>query len=93
MRLSFKFILILFLLITTACNQLMDYADENGAYSYNFNVNGCNTGEQNFSTREAMCNALTNDSLNNNCAENERYTKFLSDCPGQTWQQVDVTSF
>lgn len=75
--------------VTTSCNQLMDYAEEDSAYSYNFNVNGCTTGEKNFSTREAMCDALTDDSLNNNCAENERYTKFLSDCPGRTWQTLE----
>lgn len=88
-----RFILLVFLFAATACNQLMDYADEDSAYSYSFNVNGCNTGEKSFSSRAEMCSALTNDSLNNNCAENERYTKFLSDCPGQTWQQVDPTSF
>lgn len=94
MRFSFifTFTFVLFLFVTTACNQVMDYADEKSAYSYDFNVNGCATGEKNFSTRAEMCSALNNDLLNNNCAENERYTKFLSDCPDQTWQQVDETT-
>ena len=87
-----RYSLLLFVLSTTSCNQLMDYTDEDSAYNYSFNVNGCNTGEKNFSTREAMCDSLTNDPVNNNCAENERYTKFLSDCPGQTWQQVDTNT-
>ncbi len=89
MRISYIFTLVLFLFSTAACNQLLDYSEEKSAYSYDFNVNGCATGEKNFSSREAMCDALTNDSLNNNCAENERYTKFLSDCPGRTWQKLE----
>ncbi len=92
MRLSFIFTLLSLVLMTVSCNQLMNYAEEKSAYSYDFNVNGCATGEKNFSSLEAMCDALTNDSLNNNCAENERYTKFLSDCPDRTWQQVDETT-
>lgn len=87
-----RFALLFILFVTAACNQVMDYANEDSAYSYDFNVNGCATGEKSFSSREAMCDALTNDSLNNNCAENERYTKFLSDCPDRTWQQVDETT-
>ena len=92
MRFGFIFTLLSLVLMTVSCNQLMNYAEEKSAYSYDFNVNGCATGEKSFSTREAMCDALTNDLANNNCAENERYTKFLSDCPDRTWQQVDETT-
>lgn len=54
-------------------------------YSYSLSEGSCSTGEHSFSSQEAMCDGLKNDTLNNNCATNLRYLKFQSDCPGRAW--------
>lgn len=55
------------------------------SFTYELSENSCSTGEKTFSSNEAMCNALKDDALNNFCAQNLRYQKFQSDCPGKTW--------
>lgn len=66
-------------------SSLTDGLKKQSSFSYELSENGCSTGEKNFSTNDAMCNALKDDALNNYCAQNLRYQKFLSDCPGKTW--------
>ncbi|MFZ3230288.1 MAG: hypothetical protein WA160_08790 [Pseudobdellovibrio sp.] len=58
---------------------------KSSGYTYDLTENGCPTGEHSFSSLESMCDGLKNDSLNNFCARNLRYSKFQSDCPGRTW--------
>lgn len=55
------------------------------SYSYNLTENGCGTDEHVFSSREAMCDGLKNESLNHSCAYNLRRTKFNSDCGDRSW--------
>jgi len=55
------------------------------SFSYNLTENGCSTGEKTFSSNDAMCSALKDDSLNQYCAQSLRYQKFTNDCPGKTW--------
>jgi len=55
------------------------------SYSYQFNSNGCDTGQHNFNSRQEMCNTLKDNSANSNCAYNERYAKFQSDCYDMQW--------
>ena len=57
----------------------------NQSYTYDLTENGCPTGSHSFSSQEAYCNALKNDSLNNHCANSLRYDTFKSACPGFTW--------
>lgn len=64
---------------------LADSLKKESSFSYELSENGCSTGEKTFSTNDAMCNALKDDALNNYCAQNLRYQKFLSDCPGKNW--------
>lgn len=58
---------------------------ESNNYSYSLSENGCSTGEHSFSSQDAMCDGLKNETLNNNCATNLRYLKFQNSCPGRTW--------
>ena len=53
-------------------------------YTYELIGQSCSTGEHSFSTFAAVCSALTDDSLNNECARDERELLFSnSECGGQ----------
>lgn len=81
----FNFAMILCLTtLLCSCKGLVPNLEKN-SFSYNFSENGCSTGDKNFSSNDAMCNALKNDSLNNYCAQSQRYQKFQSSCPGKVW--------
>lgn len=81
-----------FFLALCSCEQLLELKKERGTnyYSYRFNVNNCDTGERIFNDRISMCNALKNNSANNNCAYNERYAKFRQDCYDMSWGQLKM---
>jgi hypothetical protein len=49
-------------------------------FTYDYNVNGCKTGEQTFDSKEAYCAGLKNDALNNGCAASMRQQTFQADC-------------
>lgn len=52
-------------------------------YSYEFYGSKCSTELQSFETFERACEALKNDELNNNCANNKREELFISSaCEG-----------
>jgi hypothetical protein len=86
---SFIFLpsLLVFFLLMPGCSgsSLSDAVNRQSSFTYELSENGCSTGEKTFSTNDAMCNALKDDALNHYCAQNLRYQKFLSDCPGKTW--------
>lgn len=51
--------------------------------AYEYSVNGCSTGRQEFDSKEAMCAGLQSDSRNKGCALSERQDKFKQDgCSG-----------
>lgn len=54
--------------------------DIQGDFSYNFNFNGCTTGEQKFSSKKAYCDGLLNDALNANCAREMRAEMYNRMC-------------
>ncbi len=57
--------------------------ESSSSYSYTLTENGCSTQKQSFSSKEAMCEGLKNDSLNHYCAESLRRNRFTSDgCSG-----------
>jgi hypothetical protein len=68
------FLLISFFLIS-GCGS-SESKDE--SYKYRFTENGCDTGEQRFSSKQDYCGALKNDSLNNGCAATTRAKTFES---------------
>lgn len=51
-------------------------------YEYGFNTKECSTGQHNFFTLDEACDALKKDSLNNNCASEEREKLYKSSCSG-----------
>jgi hypothetical protein len=52
-------------------------------YSYEFKGSKCTTDEHKFQTFKLACEALKNDSLNNDCASNKREELFdNSQCQG-----------
>lgn len=51
-----------------------------GNFSYEFKVNGCGTGKQQFTAKNAYCDALLNDSLNQNCARELRVETYNRMC-------------
>jgi hypothetical protein len=56
------------------------------SFSYELTLNGCETGRQTFTSRDAMCSALRDDARNRNCARSLREDFFKRNCPGQTWE-------
>ena len=54
-------------------------------FEYDFTYNGCPTGKKSFGSRDEMCSALQNNSLNNHCAQDMRRQHFSRECPGKTF--------
>jgi len=53
------------------------------SYTYQLELNGCNTGKHTFSSKVAMCNGLKSQSLNDYCAVSLRENHFnLNNCSG-----------
>ncbi|WP_413290938.1 hypothetical protein [Bdellovibrio sp. HCB337] len=53
---------------------------ESKKLSYQFNENGCDTGKKEFTSKQAYCAALEDNSANNFCAESMRKTTFEREC-------------
>lgn len=52
-------------------------------YKYQFVENGCDTGQQVFSSQSAMCSGVQNESLNHGCAGDLRQQYFTAQgCTG-----------
>lgn len=62
----------------TAC----DVKKEEKSYSYDYTLNGCNTGKQEFSSQEDMCRGLRDDARNNYCASSIRADAYQQSCAG-----------
>ena len=76
---------LLFLLGFTAC------ADKHPTYQYHFTLVGsvaCDTGEQTFTSLEAMCLGLESASLNHSCDLSGRQAFFVSENCGGTFQET-----
>ncbi len=85
LSLTFALTLGAFLFVGCRGSSLTDGLKKQSSFSYELSENGCSTGQKTFSSNDAMCNALKDDALNNYCAQNLRYQKFQSDCPGKIW--------
>lgn len=58
-------------------------SQETHSYNFSDSAAGCSTGRQTFLTREAYCNGLKDDALNNNCAKTARQNAFkIRGCAG-----------
>lgn len=49
-------------------------------FQYELKEANCTTGNQKFDSKPAYCYGLLNDTLNSNCARNERFEKFKTEC-------------
>lgn len=74
-----------FCLLCLGCSDLVNATKNSQTYSYQFKVNGCDTGYRSYASRDEMCEALRDNAGNYNCAYNERYAKFLNDCYDKQW--------
>lgn len=88
-RITYSFALIIVLALARCGSTDSDSGVSGGSksssstYKYEFSENGCNTGKQEFSSLEALCDGLKNDSLNKGCAESLRKKHFESSgCSG-----------
>lgn len=80
---TIKILLIASSSLMVSCNIDVKEESKSAKYSYNYDVNGCPTGEQNFSSFESYCAGLKNDSLNKGCARSMRREQFIAaSCPG-----------
>lgn len=56
---------------------------EGEEYSYELRGTACTTGVHTYTTFEEVCSALTDEELNNSCAEDKRIELFTNEeCPG-----------
>ena len=81
-----KYLFAFFLLTTVACSGSVDgsadleLSENSESYSYDYNINGCKTGEHSFNSRRDYCLGLADDSLNNYCAGDLRCRVFKQEC-------------
>lgn len=74
-------IVVSFLLVS--CNVDVKEESKSAKYTYNLELNGCSTGEQNFSSFDSYCSGLKSDSLNKGCARSMRREQYIqASCPG-----------
>jgi len=68
-------------LILSACGSGSERSE---SYSYSYDIDGCKTGEHKLNSKEALCQALKDERLNNGCASLDRKAAFEgAGCPGQ----------
>ncbi len=70
-------------------NRRHGLAKTNVMATYEFKNPGCTTGIQRFESAPKLCKALKDKKINNDCAENERRSKFLAECKGD-WSVTDL---
>lgn len=90
MKKSVPFLLVVSMLVVMSqligCGSSSNYKD-----SYQFALNGCDTGTHEFTgdnaddVKKQVCNALKDATLNKGCAEDQRHQAFQSKCSGYTW--------
>lgn len=69
--------------LLVSCNVDVKEESKSAKYSYNYDINGCQTGEQNFASFDAYCAGLKNDQLNKGCARSMRREQYVAaSCPG-----------
>ncbi len=56
--------------------------DLNAGYSYSYTENGCDTGVQNFDSKQALCDGLQDEKLNKRCARALRKIAYENECVG-----------
>lgn len=73
------------MIFASACQKDFKEESKTSDLSYQFNVNGCDTGKISYSSDGDLCNKLKDDSLNKGCAYNQRLEMFNQRCGGQAW--------
>lgn len=58
--------------------------DIQGEFTYEYKMHGCSTGRQKLNSKNAYCEALLNDALNNNCAREMRVETYNRMCTTNT---------
>lgn len=81
-----SFLPIMGITILSACNHSSSSDIKNEetseSYSYSYEVNRCQTGRQEFSSKDAYCAGLQNETLNKGCALTLRKKAFSEMCSG-----------
>lgn len=62
----------------TSCHKKDSKSSESIGYNYSFN--GCETGDQKFSSKQDLCNGLLDEQRNKGCAQEMRYEQYKSNC-------------
>lgn len=65
---------------TSPKQQNQNGVDVSQSFTYQLEVNGCNTGEHTFNSKIAYCEALEDQALNKGCALNERDRLYFATC-------------
>ena len=60
-----------------------EYSTHSQTYTYQYSVNGCDTGKHTFHSTKEYCEGLANDRLNNGCAVEFRCQAFNKNCADQ----------
>lgn len=63
-----------------------DKVETSSHFSYEFKLNECTTGKHQLTSKEELCEALQNNTLNNGCAVELREIHFQSHCQDQTFE-------
>ncbi len=89
-RIYFVLFIISSLTLLSSCQKDADNitSDRTESRSYEFTENGCATGKQSFASKDELCAALQNETLNKGCALSLRERYFKGQCPGQVFKPV-----
>jgi hypothetical protein len=82
---SIKYLLLLSLIALSACASGEEENASSQEFSYDYTSNGCSTGKQTFTSRDAYCSGLQNETLNQGCALKRRKETFQEQCQGRSW--------
>ena len=69
-------------LVSLALMALAGCSKDNQKYTYSYEVNGCDTGEQSAGSLEDHCKNLADDARNHYCADSMRKQTFDQECGG-----------
>jgi hypothetical protein len=89
---GFKSLLLLTLALVAACGAGQNESETSEEYGYNLTSNGCSTEQQKFTSRDAYCSGLQDETRNKGCALKLRKETFQEQCQGRSWSLTNLAA-
>ena len=85
-----KALFLLSLFLVAACGTDQGESTHSEEFGYNYSHNGCSTEKQVFTSRDAYCSGLQDETLNKGCALSLRKQTFQEQCQGRSWSLTNL---